>query len=93
MKRQAPLWLIGVLVWQSAFVIVTGIIFYVNSRKPDPSGSSHWPFICVMASAITAFLGPGLLRKQSHWPCVLAIAGSFVLSALAHAREAWRKGM
>jgi hypothetical protein len=53
-KRQAPLWLLGVLVWPGAFLIVTGIIFYVNSRKPDPSGSSHWPFICVLASAITA---------------------------------------
>jgi NADH-quinone oxidoreductase subunit L len=43
------------------------------------------PGLPLMASAVTAFLGPRLLRRHSHWPCVLAIAGSFVLSALVFA--------
>jgi proton-translocating NADH-quinone oxidoreductase chain L len=38
------------------------------------------PGLPLFASAITAFLGPTLLRKQSHWPCVLSIIASFCLA-------------
>jgi NADH-quinone oxidoreductase subunit L len=34
------------------------------------------------ACVLTAFLGPRLLRRQSHWPCILAIIGSFVVSVM-----------
>ena len=36
----------------------------------------------LLASALIAFLGPRLLRQQSHWPCVLAALASCVLSIL-----------
>src|SRR5262245_27886665 len=38
------------------------------------------PALPLAASILTAFLGPRLLRRQSHWPCVLAAAVSCVLS-------------
>src|SRR5580693_6869944 len=38
------------------------------------------PLFPLAAAIITAFLGPRFLRKQSHWPCVLALASSCVLS-------------
>src|SRR5437764_9730705 len=38
------------------------------------------PALPLAASVLTAFLGPRLLRNQSHWPCVLAVIGSFVVS-------------
>src|SRR5262249_48013027 len=40
------------------------------------------PGLPLAAAVITAFFGPRFLRKQSHWPCVLALVGSFVLSAI-----------
>src|SRR4051794_20658859 len=40
------------------------------------------PGLPLIASAVIAFLGPRILRERSHWPCVLGIAGSFVLSFL-----------
>ena len=40
------------------------------------------PGLPLIASAVIAFLGPRLLRSRSHWPCVLGIAGSFVVSLL-----------
>jgi NADH-quinone oxidoreductase subunit L len=38
------------------------------------------PGLPLAASVITLCLGPRLLRQQSHWPCVLAVAASFLLS-------------
>jgi NADH-quinone oxidoreductase subunit L len=38
------------------------------------------PALSLVASAVIAFLGPGLLRDKSHWPCVIAAAVGFVLS-------------
>jgi proton-translocating NADH-quinone oxidoreductase chain L len=40
------------------------------------------PVLPLLAAAVTAALGPGLLRKQSHWPCILAVVASCVLSFL-----------
>src|SRR5262245_12289713 len=40
------------------------------------------PALPLFAAMVTAFFGPRWLKKQSHWPCVLAIAGSCVLSVL-----------
>src|SRR5947209_6101345 len=40
------------------------------------------PLLPLAASVLTALLGPRILRKQSHWPCILATVGSFVLSVL-----------
>jgi NADH-quinone oxidoreductase subunit L len=40
------------------------------------------PGLPLLASIVTAFFGPRWLKKQSHWPCVLAIAASCVLSVL-----------
>jgi proton-translocating NADH-quinone oxidoreductase chain L len=41
------------------------------------------PALPLLASIVTAALGPRVLREQSHWPCILASVGSFILSALA----------
>jgi NADH-quinone oxidoreductase subunit L len=38
------------------------------------------PVLPLLAAVLTAFLGPRLLRKQAHWPCVLAVIASCVLS-------------
>jgi proton-translocating NADH-quinone oxidoreductase chain L len=38
------------------------------------------PFLPLAAAALTALFGPRVLRQQSHWPCILAAAGSCVLS-------------
>lgn len=38
------------------------------------------PALPLVASIVTAFLGPRLLRDQSHLPCIIASIGSFVLS-------------
>jgi NADH-quinone oxidoreductase subunit L len=38
------------------------------------------PFLPLAASVLIAFFGPRLLRKNSHWPCVAAVATSCVLS-------------
>jgi NADH-quinone oxidoreductase subunit L len=40
------------------------------------------PVLPLLAAAFTAFLGPGLLRKHRHWPCILALVGSCLLSIL-----------
>jgi NADH-quinone oxidoreductase subunit L len=40
------------------------------------------PALPLAAAAITALLGPKLLRAQSHWPCVLASAAACVLSLI-----------
>jgi NADH-quinone oxidoreductase subunit L len=40
------------------------------------------PVLPLLAAALTAFFGPKVLRNQSHWPCILALAGSCVLSFL-----------
>ena len=34
------------------------------------------PGLPLLASVVIAFLGPRLLRRHSHWPCILAIVGS-----------------
>ncbi len=38
------------------------------------------PLLPLLAAAVTALLGPLFLRKQSHWPCVLAIVAACLLS-------------
>jgi NADH-quinone oxidoreductase subunit L len=38
------------------------------------------PALPLAACAVTALLGPRLLRQHSHWPCVLAVLTSCVLS-------------
>jgi NADH-quinone oxidoreductase subunit L len=38
------------------------------------------PGLPLAASALTAFLGPRLLRQNSHWPCILAVVASFLVS-------------
>ncbi len=40
------------------------------------------PALPLAASAVIAFLGPGSLRDKSHWPCIVAVAGSCLLSLL-----------
>src|SRR5947209_3611625 len=49
----------------------------------DP-GSYLWliPTLPLGASVVTAFLGPRYLRHMSHWPCVLSVAASCLLSFL-----------
>jgi proton-translocating NADH-quinone oxidoreductase chain L len=48
----------------------------------DDPGRYLWliPALSLAACALTAFLGPGLLRQRSHWPCVIAAVLAFVLS-------------
>jgi NADH-quinone oxidoreductase subunit L len=41
------------------------------------------PALPLLAAALTALLGPRLLRGLSHWPCVLAGAASCVLAVTA----------
>ena len=38
------------------------------------------PLLPLLASVITAFLGPNTLRGKSHWPCILAAVASCILS-------------
>src|SRR5712692_7740740 len=38
------------------------------------------PILPLAASVLTAFLGPRLLRRHSHWPCIVAAIGCCVLS-------------
>jgi NADH-quinone oxidoreductase subunit L len=40
------------------------------------------PLLPLLASVLIAFLGPRLLRQHSHWPCILAVLTSCVLSIL-----------
>src|SRR3712207_7114148 len=63
-------------------------------------GNYLWliPGLPLLASAVTAFLGPRFLRQHSHWPGILPTVAScvlsfFVLSAVSqleplHAHEA-----
>src|SRR5262245_59451976 len=48
----------------------------------DPVYDYLWliPILPLLAAAITAILGPRFLRDKSHWPCVLAVGASTVLS-------------
>jgi NADH-quinone oxidoreductase subunit L len=39
------------------------------------------PALPLAASALITFLGPRVLRRYSHWPCILAVLVSFLLSA------------
>jgi NADH-quinone oxidoreductase subunit L len=43
------------------------------------------PALPLAAAALTGLLGPRLLRRHSHWPCVLAVAVSFILSVMVAA--------
>jgi NADH-quinone oxidoreductase subunit L len=49
----------------------------------DPAGYL-WliPLLPLAASAITALLGPRFLKHSSHIPCIVAVAGSCVLSVM-----------
>src|SRR5438105_4704197 len=40
------------------------------------------PVLPLVAAALIAFLGPKGLRAHSHWPCLVAVAISCVLSFL-----------
>jgi NADH-quinone oxidoreductase subunit L len=40
------------------------------------------PALPLASAAITAVFGPGLLRRQSHWPCILATAGACVAAVM-----------
>ena len=40
------------------------------------------PALPLAACAVTAFLGPRLLRQYSHWPCILATAGACVVAVM-----------
>ncbi len=40
------------------------------------------PALPLAAAVLTAFLGPKLLRAQSHWPCILGAAGACVVSVI-----------
>jgi proton-translocating NADH-quinone oxidoreductase chain L len=41
------------------------------------------PALPLAAAVITGVFGPRLLRRHSHWPCILAGAGAFVVAVLA----------
>jgi NADH-quinone oxidoreductase subunit L len=40
------------------------------------------PTLPLAAAVITGVFGPCLLRRHSHWPCILAGAGAFVVAAM-----------
>ena len=40
------------------------------------------PALPLAAAAVTAFLGPRLLRQYSHWPCILATGGACVVAVM-----------
>jgi proton-translocating NADH-quinone oxidoreductase chain L len=40
------------------------------------------PALPLAACVVTTFLGPRLLRRRSHWPCILAAAGACILAIL-----------
>src|SRR5262249_9080417 len=40
------------------------------------------PALPLAAAVVTGLLGPGLLRRHSHWPCILASAGACVVAVL-----------
>ena len=35
-----------------------------------------------LAAVVTAFLGPRVLRSQSHWPCILGAGGACVVAVI-----------
>ncbi|MFM7151903.1 MAG: NADH-quinone oxidoreductase subunit L, partial [Gemmataceae bacterium] len=47
--------------------------------------SNLWliPGLPLLSAAVIGFLGPCYLRRYSHWPCIVSIFASFVLSFLA----------
>ena len=51
------------------------------------------PLLPLTASVLTAFLGPRWLRQHSHWPCIVAVLGSCLLSFLALIAVARGDGM
>jgi NADH-quinone oxidoreductase subunit L len=40
------------------------------------------PALPLLAAVVTGILGPRLLRQYSHWPCILACAGSCVVAVM-----------
>jgi proton-translocating NADH-quinone oxidoreductase chain L len=40
------------------------------------------PGLPLLGAIVTAFLGPRLLRRHSHWPCILGSLGAFVFALL-----------
>jgi NADH-quinone oxidoreductase subunit L len=40
------------------------------------------PALPLTAAAVTAVFGPRLLRRHSHWPCILACAGACVVAVM-----------
>jgi proton-translocating NADH-quinone oxidoreductase chain L len=46
------------------------------------------PALPLAAAVITGLFGPRFLRKNSHWPCILAVAGACVLSFLVLSKVA-----
>src|SRR5262249_60434436 len=40
------------------------------------------PALPFLGAVLIAFLGPRLLRDNSHWPCIIGIAVAFVVSAV-----------
>src|SRR2546425_326817 len=59
---------------------------HINRKSPvmfDPF-AYLWliPVLPLAASVLTGFLGPRLLLRQSHWPCIVAAICSCVLSII-----------
>jgi NADH-quinone oxidoreductase subunit L len=42
------------------------------------------PALPLAAAAITAVFGPRLLRRHSHWPCILAAAAACVVAIMTY---------
>ena len=40
------------------------------------------PALPLLAAAIIGLFGPAALRKQSHWPCIVAIGGACVVAVM-----------
>jgi NADH-quinone oxidoreductase subunit L len=40
------------------------------------------PALPLASAAITGIFGPSVLRRQSHWPCILTTAGAFVVAVM-----------
>ena len=50
------------------------------------------PGLPLLAAIVTAFLGPRLLRRHSHWPCVIGSLGACVVALLAFWSVAHQEG-
>src|SRR5262249_36500306 len=50
------------------------------------------PALPLAASVLIALLGPRVLRRHRHWPCVLAIAASCVLPGMVRSAVARETG-